>query len=570
MKKNILFVTLILLLAFPFPLQAQEGTTITIVHFSDYHSHAVPFYAEGQANTAGLARAMAYLDTFADDPNALIFNGGDTINRGAPAWSDKYQCAEWPMFNGIVDAMAYGNHDADYGPDVFAQCKTLITYPILGSNVLDSSGQPLFQYDGKTYKVFKINTIKIGVFALVGSDFEKLVKAEYRPAAGATFSNTAEEAQKVVKALREQEHVNAVVLIGHGLFEEDLELAKSVPGIDLILGTHSHRKEALTQIPGTNTYIISPFQYLTYIDKVELTFNGGKLTNVKGELVRMSNDRPEDPDVAKKVNAMQADLKADPKFASFFEPIGQAGVELSTEGQFTGEAVLGNFVTDVVRDAAKVHMVIATSSSFREPIPPGPLVTGDLLTAMPYKNQILIYDLKGEHIQELLNYSLSRQGSDFFSQVSGVRFNVDGGQAVNIQILNNPSNPQAGYSPLDPAKTYQVATSDFQGKLAGGYKDIFGKGTFKETDIEVRDQVQKFIRAHSPVSARLDGRITIGAAAQPTPAAKPTPATLPVTGGSLVPPFRGVLYGAAAAFGIILVLAGACIVIVVTRRKPNE
>ena len=37
------------------------------------------------------------------------------MNLGTPAWSDKYQCAEWPLFNGLQDAMAFGNHEADYG-----------------------------------------------------------------------------------------------------------------------------------------------------------------------------------------------------------------------------------------------------------------------------------------------------------------------------------------------------------------------------------------------------------------------------------------------------------------------
>ena len=86
-----------------------------------------------------------------------------------------------------------------------------------------------------------------------------------------------------------------------------------MPGIDLIYGTHSHRDEGLTRIPGTDTVIISPFQYLTYVSKVELTFAGGKLSGVKGDLVRMSNKLPEDPAIAQKVTQMQADLQADPQ-----------------------------------------------------------------------------------------------------------------------------------------------------------------------------------------------------------------------------------------------------------------
>src|SRR5262249_24920694 len=119
------------------PVSAAQHATVTLIHFSDYHSHAVPFYSEGQADNAGIARVIAYLKPLADDPDTLIFSGGDTMNRGAPAWSDKYQCTEWGWWNGVVDAMAFGNHDADYGAEAFARCRAHISYPILSANTSD-------------------------------------------------------------------------------------------------------------------------------------------------------------------------------------------------------------------------------------------------------------------------------------------------------------------------------------------------------------------------------------------------------------------------------------------------
>ncbi|HEY3230842.1 MAG TPA: metallophosphoesterase, partial [Roseiflexaceae bacterium] len=134
MKKLRLLVLMPLFLLAVAPTPAQQTTTVTLLHFSDYHSHAVPFYSEGQAGTAGIGRLIAYLQPYANDPNSLIFNGGDMMNMGTPAWSDKYRCAEWSWFNGIVDAMALGNHDSDYGPELFAECRAKIDYPIVSSN----------------------------------------------------------------------------------------------------------------------------------------------------------------------------------------------------------------------------------------------------------------------------------------------------------------------------------------------------------------------------------------------------------------------------------------------------
>jgi 5'-nucleotidase/UDP-sugar diphosphatase len=525
MRKLMLATIALLLLAIAPSVSAQQRATVTLLHFSDYHSHAVPFYSEGQADTAGIARLIAYLQPYANDPNSLIFNGGDMMNLSTPAWSDKYRCAEWPWFNGIVDAMAFGNHDADYGPDVFAQCRSTVKYPILSANTLDSSGQPLFQYDGKTYQVFEAGGVKIGVFALAGSDFTGLIVPARRPAPGATFADRTATARQVVAALRDGEKVNAVVLIGHALREDDMALAQAVPGIDIIFGTHSHRKEDLFKIPNTNTWMISPFQYATYVSKLELQFTDGALSGVSGGLARIGSDLLPEPRIVQLVAPMQADLQADPKYAALFQPIGSSSVELSTAGQFTGEAVLGNFVMDIFRGAAQANMALATASGFREPIPPGTITEEGFRTSMPYKNSVLVYTMSGALVQKLLDYSVSRAGSDFFSQVSGVRFNIVNNQATNIQLLKDAANVAAGYAPLDPAATYTVATSDFQGKLAGGYKDIFAQATFRDPGIpDIRDNVRAFIRANSPVTAQLDGRITVGAA-QPAP----RPATLPTT-----------------------------------------
>jgi 5'-nucleotidase len=512
------------------PVQAQQGNTVTLIHFSDYHSHAVPFYAAGQPNTAGIARVLAYLKPRAEDPRTLIFSGGDTMNKGTPAWSDKYHCIEWAWLNGIVDAMAFGNHDADYGPEVFADCQAGIAYPILSSNTLAADGQPLFQHAGKTYQVFESGGVKIGVFALAGADFERLVGPAIRPAAGATFADRVQTATQVVQQLREQEQVNAVVLIGHALYEDDVALARAVPGIDAILGTHSHRQQELITIEGTNTRYIAPFQYLTYLSQVDLAFAAdGSLAAVTGQLVPMGSDLPEDPGIAAQVAQLQRDLVADPQYAPLFQEIGAAAVELSTAGQFTGEAVLGNLVLDVVRSAAQTHLALSTSSSFREPIAPGVIIEESVRTAMPYPNKILEYPMTGAQIQALLDFSVSKSGSDFFAQVSGVRFNIVAGKATNIQILRDPANAAAGFAPLDAAATYRVATTDFLANVAGGYKDLFAGLTPRDTGLEVREQFRGYVKANSPVTGQLDGRIVLGApAVQPTPPA--APGQLPNTG----------------------------------------
>ncbi len=498
---------LILVALIQVPTSAQVKTTVTLLHFSDYHSHALPFYSEGDSDVAGIARAIAYLHPFCQDSSSLIFSGGDMINHGSPAWSDKYPCVEWPWFNGIVDAMAFGNHDADYGSLKFERAASELDYPILASNVLDSLGNPLFQRNGKTYEVYSIGAVKIGVFAIVGPDFRHLLKPETMPAAGVIFSDRIETARHIVRTLKETEEVDAIVVIGHALYEDDLALARAVPGIDLIFGTHSHRKEELKRIPGTNTWIISPSQYLTYISHVTLEFVDRTLTAIDGGLVRMDRNIPQDSTIINRVAHMESDLEADPAYSHLFEPIGFAEAELSISGQFYGESILGNLVSDLVRQTTDSHAAILTSSSFRQAIPPGTILEQDLLAALPYKNNIYLFEMSGAQIKELLDYSVSQIGSDNFSQVSGLRFDIREGQAANIQILNDQKDKNSGYAAINDDRMYQIATSDYQAQFARGYKRIFSSVESRDTGIDIWTVFRNYLATNTPLKGQTDGRI---------------------------------------------------------------
>jgi 5'-nucleotidase len=367
---------LFLLLAAAFPLFAGEAT-VTLFHFSDYHSHALPFYTD-EGERGGIARAIGFLKRQTRRA-ALVFSGGDTINKGAPAWSDKYGCAEWPWLNGVLDAMAFGNHDADYGLEAFESCRKSARYPILGANVPGL----------RAYEVFQRNGVRIGVFAVAGSDFPQLVKI-----AGLTFGDPVAAARETVRALRDRERVDAVVMIGHQHAEEDYALARAVPGIDLILGSHSHLKRELTQIPGTRTLFISPSQYLSYVSWVELRFADGKLAAIEGALVPVDARMPEDRAIAARVARMQRELESDPKYRELFVPIGRLAEPLSVDA-------LARRALEVMRAAAGTEIAISTASSFRNPLPAGTLTLERLRAAMPYDNEIVVCSMTGAQLERL-------------------------------------------------------------------------------------------------------------------------------------------------------------------------
>lgn len=396
------------------------ATTITLLHFSDYHSHVLPFYTD-EGERGGIARAVHFLAR-EKQRGALVFNGGDTINKGAPAWSDKYGCAEWPWWNGIVDAMAFGNHDADYGLPAFEQCKRSVTYPILSANTAG------FQ----RYAVFKVKGLRVGVFAIAGPDFPSLVHID-----GLTFGDSVQAARDAVRDLREKERVDAVVMIGHEHAESDYALARAVPGIDLIFGTHSHLKRDLTRIDGTQTWFISPWQYLGYLSRVQLTFDRHKLTRVQGTVVPVDERMREDKKIAARVQSMQRDLERDPAYADLFKVIGTLDRAMSVRD-------LAAYALDRVRAATNADVALSTVSSFRAALPRGPLTMEKLRDALPYDNEIVVCSMDRAALQRVFDTSKARAGSDSESYISGT---------------------------VGEERTYRVATTDYLANVA--YRDVF-------------------------------------------------------------------------------------------------
>jgi 5'-nucleotidase len=422
-----------------------HATRVTLLHFSDYHSHALPFYSEGRDEQGGIARAIGYLRR-EKQHGALVFSGGDMINKGSPAWSDKYRCEDWQWFDGIVDAMALGNHEPDYGFAAMQSCLGAIHFPVLSANT-DGFGPS---------RLFVVKGVRVGVFAIAGSDFQTLVKD---PALH--FRDPAAAARDAVRDLRETQHADVVVMIGHEHLDADFALARAVPGIDVIFGSHSHLKRELMRIEGTSTWFISPFQYLAYISRLELTFHGHELASINGRLIPVDAHMPLDKKIANRVATMQRELERDPQYAPLFAIVG------TLTKPFPVDALAARSV-EIMRDSAHADVALSTASSFRQALPRGHVTLEALRAALPYDNEILVYPMRGDMVEKLLTYGHSLEGGDSYAVVAG---------------------PQS----FDHEKVYRVATTDYLAKNATGYRDFFAGLTPETPGLHVREEVRKWL-----------------------------------------------------------------------------
>jgi 5'-nucleotidase len=381
--------------------------------------------------------------------------------------------------------MALGNHDLDYGSEAFAACREATRVPVLAANLVDTGGRPYLSAGGKPYLVREVGGVRIGAFAVAGPDVQRLILPANRPP-HTRWLDALETARAVVKTLRDTEKVQAVLFFGHQAREDDEAMARAVPGIDVVLGTHSHHKGGLTTIPGTSTRYIAPYQYLAYVSDLRLSFEGGRLAGVEGGLVPMDGRQPEDAEVAARVGELQARLRA--RRPERFAVVGRAARELTDAGISERPAPIGAWAAEVLRARAGAHVFFSTASSFRGGLPRGPFTREEFLSAIPYSNRIALTRLRGAQLREWLELSVSRRGSDLFSQLAGARYTLREGRLAAVEVLKDAAAPGRGFAPLDDAAVYLVGTTDYQASFVDGYRQIFAAGQGSHvTSMDVHD-----------------------------------------------------------------------------------
>mgnify|MGYP001549243235 CR=1 FL=1 len=129
---------------------AQDNTVLTLLHFNDGESEVLPVDDAG-----GAARFIRKMDLLRDEANkdgaVITLSSGDNYLAGPRFNANLSLPDNQPYYDTLaivhsrVDALAIGNHEFDFGPDVFARVAApLRNRPYLSAN-LDFSGEPALQ-----------------------------------------------------------------------------------------------------------------------------------------------------------------------------------------------------------------------------------------------------------------------------------------------------------------------------------------------------------------------------------------------------------------------------------------
>ena len=486
MKKWVVFFLLLVIL---FPLIAQTEKKITILHTNDLHSRMMGYAPEsayspltinddktvgGFARIAGIIKA----EKKSNSGTTLVFDAGDfTMGTLFPSLETKTGFQLRLMKTMGYDVICTGNHEYEFGPEWLAAfisasvSKGEIPSFLIGNAVFDKKDTR----DDALEKLFSENTIgrklvltkdgiKIGIFSILGKDADEVAPK----AVPVTFSKQKSFAKKMVKELK-GDNCNIIICLSHsGIKEksgewagEDAELAKSVKGIDLIIGGHSHtRLEQPLLVNGTP--IVQTGEFGQNVGRISMTYSDGKVKVDGYKLIPVDDRIMGDENINKLIEEQKELINTEilnPLGMEYARRVVEAGFVI--EGNDVGDYVnsnLGPLIADAIhyyinRNSAKgadVSMVAA--GMIFDKILPGIQTAPDIFRVMPLgsgKDNIPGYALSrlyvtGKEMKTILEILLVAGKSDpqKYCYYSGPKVEYDPDKGLlkkikKIEIINS-------------------------------------------------------------------------------------------------------------------------------------
>lgn len=472
----VLIVSLFLLLSFPCLFFAEE---LTILHANDTHSHLYPF---GPNDSYGGIDRMSFLikDIKRRGGNVLTFHAGDVF-VGSFAFNKYLGYPELRIMEGLYNAMALGNHEFDLGLGALAGIlggslvgERPVTLPVLCANIDLPQGHPLRALI-QPYIVLEVGGLKVGVIGVVNTD-------EYNcsPEVYAVLRDPFQAAGEAAYALRSA-GCNLVICVSHLGKAYDVYGLSLVPGIDIIVGGHTH--DALSEpIVAGGKIIVQAGEYGMYLGELKVNVENGGVSLVDYRLHTIDRRVRRDVSLIPTLMALRLAILRDPRFGPVYEKtIARALWNLEErweQGNPNRDTALGNLVTDAIRYGVSRHgytvdAALEANGYIATRIYKGRVVGNDILRSIPYGYdsesglgfKIDVVLLAGVQILGGLEYTVSYvENTDELSmQASGLTFEYDSSKPVAPpgQLSRvNPASVKINGVPINPTGLYWIALSE--------------------------------------------------------------------------------------------------------------
>lgn len=417
MRKSIIF--LLLFLA-GLTASTQDGQEIVIIHTNDLHSHLTGFAPElnyspltvnNDETIGGFSRIASVIrnEKNKNDGITFVVDAGDflmgTLFQGVEVKTG-FQLRLMKMMG--YDVLAVGNHEFDYGPEKLAEIinsalrSGAIPGLLLGNGVFNpddpgDDGLEKLVSDNVLGRTITINrgSLKFGFFSLLGKVADD--NAAYAPPV--TFSRQIPAARQMVRELKD-ENCDIIICLSHsGVWKdkkgnwagEDVELARKVKDIDVIISGHTHTylKEpvVVNGIP-----IVQTGEYGVNVGKLTLVYDKGKVNFKNYALIPVNDEIPGDLYVHDLIEGQKKKITEEilrPIGMSYDIPVAEAGFRLDCieNGDITNSN-LGPMVADAIHSYVNNHVATGTDISMvavgviRDRIVPGYQTAPDIFRIM--------------------------------------------------------------------------------------------------------------------------------------------------------------------------------------------
>jgi 2',3'-cyclic-nucleotide 2'-phosphodiesterase / 3'-nucleotidase len=541
-----LSLTLALGLFFSPTVKSSDGgkeAHLTIMSTSDLHGHILPLdYTDNSPEDYGLAKIAALVKQVRErNPEALLLDSGDTI-QGSPMAYYHARVDNKPIDPMMLtmnhlgyDAMAIGNHEYNYGRQVFEKSMGEADFPCLAANTLKKNTEKVYT---KPYKIIKMkNGLRVGVLGLTTQFVPQWENPDH--IAHLNFIDVVQAAKKWVPIMKKKEKADVIFVSYHGGLEHTkgpngemipspettgenqvYQLATQVPGIDAILAGHMHIPVEDVRINGV--LITEPDKWDSHLSVVDMDLvkKKGKwiVTDKRAKLLESST------------------VKADPKVIKMIEDYEKKTQEFldTPVGRIEGDMTVKDPMHTRTHDTALIECInnvqmhysgadISSTSLFDNSVPglPENVTTRDIMSTYIYPNTVKVIQVEGKDIKAALEqtatYFKQNSGSDpievnpkfvspkpqhyNYDMWEGIQYTIDVSKPEGQRIVElKEKNGQ----PLDMDKEYEIALNNYRAGGGGGYDMFKGKPLVKDVNVEMSELMTNYIRDNGSVQATKD------------------------------------------------------------------
>jgi 5'-nucleotidase / UDP-sugar diphosphatase len=454
----------------------SDTICISILHTTDLHGHILPTSDyNGNPDCGGIARCVTQIRRWQQqNPNSILIDVGD-VYQGTDVGLRSNGELMIDLFNHLkYDAWIIGNHEFDWGMQVFQQALQRSAMPVLAANTT-LEGKPAGEFPEMKHPFAKIQPfilkkiagMKLAIIGVTTPGMPFWLRPEFT--SGIEFQYPVEPVRRAI-ATAKSKGADAIILSGHmGLKPRSggddfantvTALTSEFPEASVFIGGHTHQAIPSRLVNGA--LFTQADHFGIHVGRVDLFFdrNSRRLLRREASCEQMDNRFGFDPVVMSRAKSQLSESAV-----ALAQPIGELVETLRARSRpgapgdiekLIGAAIMEALLERSVQVDGAMHGVFDEKAN----LVAGPKTVKDIWNVIPYENYIVTAELAPDEIKavmeevyashekrNLLGFEIKTEGRNYDRHITSMT--LDDGR------------------PLERGKKYVIAFNSFDSRSAG-------------------------------------------------------------------------------------------------------